>query len=107
MGKVVVGGASDGIKATMLGTVAITGGMGALGCLTAGWVARQGLRRLLLLGRSGRAGQDAIVRLLGTPQSPAYGAMVTMQMADVSTEVTSCLYWLESQLGSIQSCSRR
>jgi len=35
-------------------TVAITGGLGALGILTAGWLASQGVGRILLLGRSGR-----------------------------------------------------
>ena len=89
MGKVVVGAPSSGTKAAMHGTVAITGGMGALGCLVAGWLARQGSRRLLLLGRRGRIGKDAALDLLGQPHSPAYGAMVTLQMADVSTEVKS------------------
>ena len=90
MGKVVVGRSSSGITAAMHGTVAITGGMGALGCLVAGWLARQGSRRLLLLGRRGRMGnKDAALNLLRQPHCPAYGALVTMQMADVSTEVTS------------------
>ena len=87
VGKVVVGGANNGTKAAMRGTVAITGGMGALGCLVAGWLARQGSRRLLLVGRRGRMGRDTALDLLRRPHSLAYGAMVTMQMADVSTEV--------------------
>ena len=84
MGKVVVGGSSGGF---VHGTVAVTGGIGALGCLVAGWLAKQGSRRLLLLGRRGRTGKDVALDLLGRPHSPSYGALVTMQMADVSTEV--------------------
>ena len=37
--------------------VAVTGGLGALGRLTASWLASQGVSRIILLGRSGRSAQ--------------------------------------------------
>ena len=41
------------------GSWAITGGLGALGSLAAGWLASHGHRYLVLLGRSGRYGGGA------------------------------------------------
>ena len=87
VGKVVVGGPGSSINSTTHGTAIVIGGMGALGGLVAGWLARQGSRRIVLLGRSARAGKDAARALLGLPQSPAYGALVTLCKADASTEV--------------------
>jgi predicted amino acid dehydrogenase len=88
VGKVVVGGRATGGADVTRGTAVVTGGMGALGVLVAGWLARQGLRRLVLLGRGARAwGKEAARALLGLPHSPAYGALVTLCMADASTQV--------------------
>lgn len=55
VGKVVVrlpepGGNAQHCSASWL----VSGGLGALGALTSGWMAGQGHRHLVLLGRSGR-----------------------------------------------------
>lgn len=42
------------VAASSGGSWAISGGLGALGVLTAGWLSGQGQRHLVLLGRSGR-----------------------------------------------------
>ncbi len=47
------------------GAWAVTGGLGALGLITAEWLAGQGARHIHLLGRSGRWVADSS----GTPQS--------------------------------------
>ena len=88
IGKVVVGGPGNGTQNKCHGTAVVTGGMGALGAVVTGWLARQGSRRLVLLGRSARGWRkDAACALLGLPHSPAFGALVTLRMADASTEV--------------------
>ena len=81
------GNSADGCTQS---TAIVTGGLGALGTLVAGWLARQGSRRLVLLGRRAHAGTKAVRSLMGLPHSPAYGTLVTLHMADASAAVCSC-----------------
>jgi phthiocerol/phenolphthiocerol synthesis type-I polyketide synthase C len=62
------------------GTYLITGGLGALGLRVARWLARQGARHLVLVGRGGAARADA--RALEAVR--AAGAEVVIAAADVS-----------------------
>jgi len=69
----------DGLRGD--GTVLITGGLGALGLLTAGWlVEAKGARHLILLGRSAPTGE----RLEAVEALRASGATVTVASADIS-----------------------
>jgi NAD(P)-dependent dehydrogenase (short-subunit alcohol dehydrogenase family)/SAM-dependent methyltransferase len=58
----------------------ITGGLGGLGLLVAGWMVERGARRLILTGRS-RPGPEALCRLKELEQA---GARVTVTQTDVS-----------------------
>jgi acyl transferase domain-containing protein/NADPH-dependent curcumin reductase CurA/acyl carrier protein len=64
------------------GTVLVTGGLGALGLLTAEWLAKRGVRHLVLCSRRGRAdtpgASEAVVQL------ERHGAVVTVETADIS-----------------------
>jgi phthiocerol/phenolphthiocerol synthesis type-I polyketide synthase C len=62
------------------GTYLITGGLGALGLTVARWLARQGARHLVLVGRGGAARADA--NALQAVRD--HGAEVTVAAADVS-----------------------
>ena len=62
------------------GTVLITGGTGALGSAVAGWLASQGVRRVLLAARSGRLSSSASELLTGS----AFAAEVTIRMSDAA-----------------------
>lgn len=62
------------------GTVLITGGTGTLGALVAGWLAEQGARHFLLVGRTGRA--TAAAAPLLQAGTAAYGAKVTIAACD-------------------------
>jgi acyl transferase domain-containing protein/acyl carrier protein len=63
------------------GTYLVTGGLGGLGLSVAGWLAEQGARNLVLVGRSGAASpqQQAAVAAL-----QARGARVTVARVDVA-----------------------
>lgn len=67
--------------------VAITGGMGTLGRLVAGWLVRQGTKRVRLIGRRGRTSTDAALELYGGAASPGFGAEVTLCSSDISVQV--------------------
>lgn len=41
------------------GTVVVTGGLGMIGSLVGAWLAKQGVHRIVLLGRSGKPGSDS------------------------------------------------
>jgi NADPH:quinone reductase-like Zn-dependent oxidoreductase len=85
------------------GTVAVTGGLGALGLLTASWLASQGASRVILLGRSGRTpssphqqGQPPVPGLPPTLLSGGGGlhtALVTATACDIgaSEDMVGCL----------------
>jgi acyl transferase domain-containing protein/NADPH:quinone reductase-like Zn-dependent oxidoreductase/acyl carrier protein len=67
---------------TSLGTVMVTGGLGMIGSLVSGWLAKQSVQRIVLLGRSGRPGGDS-----GTATSLALEgavAMIAMFRCDAS-----------------------
>lgn len=61
VGKIVVRGPRQGVGSLQMGSNKdsrgawiVTGGLGALGCLTAEWLAGQGWRNIHLWGRTGR-----------------------------------------------------
>jgi NAD(P)-dependent dehydrogenase (short-subunit alcohol dehydrogenase family) len=68
VGKIVVSAPflplSKGAGSGGSGRVVITGGLGSLGLLTARWLLQQGVRRLLLVGRSGRGDAAELAALL-------------------------------------------
>jgi len=64
------------------GTYLITGGLGGLGLLMASWLVEQGVRSLVLVGRSG-ANEAARTQLESLEQA---GATVMVAQADVSDE---------------------
>jgi acyl transferase domain-containing protein len=63
------------------GTTLITGGTGALGALTARWLAGRGARHLLLLSRSGMASRGAADLVA---ELAALGATATVETCDVA-----------------------
>jgi acyl transferase domain-containing protein/acyl carrier protein len=65
------------------GTYLVTGGAGGLGLSTAGWLAGQGARHLLLTGRSGVASEQA---RQAVAEMEAEGVRVVVAKADVSDE---------------------
>lgn len=69
------------------GAIVITGGMGTLGRLVAGWAMRQGTTRIRLIGRQGRVSMEAAFELFGGACSPGFGAEVTLCSSDVSVQV--------------------
>jgi acyl transferase domain-containing protein/acyl carrier protein len=78
---------------TKEGTVLVTGGLGALGLHVARWLARQGVRHLVLAGRRGldtRGAAEAVAELEGL------GSQVTVAAVDVADRNA-----LEAVLGRI------
>lgn len=74
-GKIVVTVPSPAETAhSSCGSWVVSGGLGALGALTAAWLAGQGQRHLVLLGRSGRCGTRSrgagCIALVGTTSLP-------------------------------------
>jgi acyl transferase domain-containing protein/NAD(P)-dependent dehydrogenase (short-subunit alcohol dehydrogenase family)/acyl carrier protein len=63
------------------GTVLVTGGLGALGLHAAGWLAKRGVKHLLLLGRRGSRSPGAVEAIA---ELEASGARVTALAVDVS-----------------------
>ncbi len=80
------------------GVVAITGGMGALGSLTAQWVGHGGMgtsSQLLLTGRSGRSSQAGALQL--DQGDDLQGVCVTMKACDSSSAAeASCMTQLHA-----------
>ncbi len=62
------------------GTYLITGGLGGLGLAVAGWLADQGVRRLVLVGRQGAASADQQAAVAALVER---GVSVTVARADV------------------------
>ena len=68
------------------GAWAVTGGMGTLGTHVAEWLARQQVRRMQLLGRSGRYSDGGGGLELPQAGSAVFQAAVTLAMYDTSTK---------------------
>lgn len=78
------------------GAYLITGGLGALGLLTARWMVRHGARRLILMGRSSlparaawaeaQPGSPASDRVAEIRELEAMGASITVAAVDVADE---------------------
>jgi acyl transferase domain-containing protein/aryl carrier-like protein len=75
------GRAGSGVAVRRDGSYLLTGGLGGIGLLVAGWLAEQGAGHLVLMGRSGAVSpeQQAAVTAL-----EARGARVTVARADVA-----------------------
>jgi acyl transferase domain-containing protein/acyl carrier protein len=79
IGKVVVRQRAGPLLVRRDGSYLITGGLSGLGLLTAGWLARQGAGRLILIGRRGVAAEAAAE----IEQIRASGTMVVVEALDV------------------------
>jgi len=67
------------------GFVLVTGGLGVLGTQVAGWLGKQQVKAMSLLGRSGRPGEKQAAALaITSPASDVFNALVTMAACDVS-----------------------
>jgi hypothetical protein len=64
VGKVVVSSSLSSAPSHALGRVLVTGGLGALGSLVAGWLSGHGVQQLHLLGRAGKLQDGAAVHHL-------------------------------------------
>ncbi|HVO94249.1 MAG TPA: SDR family NAD(P)-dependent oxidoreductase, partial [Terriglobales bacterium] len=75
--------AADGITFSPEATYLITGGLGGLGLTVAKWIAQNGARNLILMGRSGAVSEEA---KQGLKELQGIGVRVEVAKADVSSE---------------------
>jgi NADPH:quinone reductase-like Zn-dependent oxidoreductase len=86
VGKVVVSTAATAVPQLQVspnGAVLIVGGTGTLGTLMVGWLAQQGVRSIIILSRSGRAG-EGLLQLLGDADSAVRQPVVSVLACDAA-----------------------
>ena len=108
MGKVVVSAPSFAPSLSPSSSVLITGGLGALGLITARWLLGQGVKQVHLTSRSGRAtqpGSENTVLAALADAAGGHGALVTLSSCDVaSSEEAACLMLPGGRGGGCQGC---
>jgi short-subunit dehydrogenase len=94
VGKIVVqvspGGQSARGPAEQQGSWVISGGLGALGALTAAWLVSHGQRHVVLLGRSGRAADSAATGVMRSSAAQVVALRCDTAMANEAHAAMTC-----------------